>query len=69
MNWINKKPDKDEFGKLLLQTRISKKMIKEWSRDPRVKLPDGSIGSLFDFLEDLDAQDCLHALEKVRSLR
>jgi adenine phosphoribosyltransferase len=34
-------------------------MIKEWTVDPQVVLPDGSKGSMFDSVEDMNAADCL----------
>ena len=34
-------------------------MIKAWSVDPRVPMPGGGTGSLFDALEDLDLKECI----------
>lgn len=68
MNWMKKRPDKDDFGKTLLRSGVSKKLLKKWSLDPRVNLPDGTFGSIFDFLEDMDAPDCLNALKQIKSL-
>merc|ERR1712127_173414 len=69
MNWMNRKLTKDDFGKQLLQKRISKKKLNEWSTDPRVKLPCGETGSLFDYVEDLDASRCADALQELASLK
>lgn len=68
MNWMGKEPQNDDFGKEVLRKRVSKKKLKQWSLDPRVNLPNGSVGSLFDSLEDLDASDCLEALAQIRLL-
>ena len=38
---------------------VSAETIKAWSIDPVVPYEDGSKGSVFDALEDLDAGPCL----------
>jgi hypothetical protein len=58
-NWLNINLEDDDFGKALLEGGIPKSTLEEWSVDPRISLPDGSKGSVFDALEDTDAQDCL----------
>ena len=60
MNWLHITPDNDNFGKKLIANNVSSKTIKEWSVDPQVK---GK--SLFDQLEDLDANECI---EKAKEL-
>ena len=41
--------------------KISVKMPKDWSVDPQVKLDEsGKQGSVFDAVEDLDADACLN---------
>ena len=49
----------DAFGKRLLEAGISEDTIKAWAVDPRVALPGGASGSLFDALEDLDLDECV----------
>ena len=53
-NWLQADVDKDTFGKKLLDKGISRQTIDKWSVDPQVKG-----GSLFDALEDLDADECV----------
>merc|ERR1719174_866175 len=36
--------------------------------DPQVSLPDGSKGSLFDAVEDMDASECLEKLSQLFKL-
>lgn len=57
-NWLGIGIDADPFGKALLDAGLSMDMIKAWSVDPRVKLPDDSHASIFDVLEDLNVQEC-----------
>ena len=57
-NWLGLDIEADPFGKALIDSGIAKDTIKEWSLDPRVNLPDGSQGSIFDALEDLDVDEC-----------
>ncbi len=54
MNWLKIDPKDDAFGAALIKNGVSNTTIKEWSVDPQVK---GQ--SLFDQLEDLDANECL----------
>lgn len=42
--------------------------IEEWCVDPRITLPDGSMGSVFDALEDMDAADCLKKMVVLNDL-
>lgn len=69
MNWLNKKLDKDTFGKALMNSGVSKKTIQEWSVDPQVQLPDNQKGSIFDYLEDLDVDECLQKLVELNTLK
>lgn len=69
-NWVGIPFEDDAFGKALLGAGLTKQTIEKWSVDPRVKLEDGSMGSIFDALEDLDVGDCLAkmaALNKINS--
>ena len=52
--------DRGQLGKTPLAAGIPEETLRLWSVDPRVPLPpDGSEGSLFDALEDLDLDDCV----------
>ena len=68
MNWMKKQAKDDEFGKQVLKNGVSKKYLEAWSKDPRLNTPDGNIGSLFDYLEDMDASLCLKTLKEIRSI-
>jgi len=59
MNWLEAPMADDIFGKRLLAAGIPEATLKAWSVDPRVPMPDGSNGSLFDALEDLDLEQCV----------
>ena len=67
-NWLGASSGTDPFGKALLKSGLSKKTIKEWSVDPRVTLPGGDKGSVFDALEDMDVDDCLAKLVELNGL-
>merc|ERR1711990_770496 len=57
-NWMGIPVFKDRFGRLMLDEDAPMDTIKAWSVDPQVKLGDKQ-GSIFDALEDMDADDCL----------
>lgn len=59
MNWLGVSVEDDSFGKTLLEAGITAETIKAWSVDPQVALGDGTTGSLFDALEDMDTGACL----------
>ena len=59
MNWLQTPIADDTFGAKLLAAGISEETISKWSVDPRVPMPDGGTGSIFDALEDLDLADCI----------
>jgi len=67
-NWLAASISKDSFGKALLEAGLSEETIKAWSVDPRVELPGGEKGSIFDALEDMDADECLKKLVELNSL-
>lgn len=67
-NWLGIKISADRFGKALLDAGLSEETIKEWSVDPRVTLPGGEKGSVFDALEDMDVQECLDTLVELNKL-
>jgi hypothetical protein len=62
MNWLNLEPENDTFGKLLLDSGLTKSTIVEWTKDPRVRTSDSSFGSIFDDLEEMDAPACLERM-------
>ena len=68
MNWLKEPIDKNSFGKLLVASGVSKKMIAKWSVDPQVKISEDKKGSLFDALEDLDSGDCVNKLVELAGL-
>jgi hypothetical protein len=67
-NWLGKTASKDPFGAALMKAGLSAATIKEWSVDPRVTMTDGSKGSIFDALEDLDAGACLAKMVELNGL-
>merc|ERR1719461_1932516 len=58
MNWLEGKASEDKFGKAMIAAGISETTIKTWSKDPQVEV-DGKKASLFDSLEDINADTCL----------
>jgi len=70
MNWLNvEDPAADKFGKKLIEAGVDAATIKAWSVDPVVPYPEGMgkpKGSLFDALEDTDADACI---EKCKALK
>jgi len=58
MNWLQRPLKEDALGKQLLELGIAESTLAAWTVDPRVPMPDGSTGSLFDALEDLDLTAC-----------
>jgi len=69
MNWLGYSIAEDGFGKALLNAGLSEDTIKEWSVDPRVALPSGEKGSVFDALEDMNVDDCLKTLVELNGLK
>jgi len=65
MNWLERPLADDPFGKTLLDAGIAEATLKAWTVDPRVPMPDGKAGSLFDALEDLDLSACV---EKAKAI-
>merc|ERR1712038_1701731 len=68
-NWLGASIAEDKFGKALLNAGLSEETIKEWSVDPRVELPEGGKGSVFDALEDMDVDQCLAKLVELNALK
>ena len=67
MNWLGADCASDAFGAALLTAGVDEATIKAWSVDPQVKLPGGGKGSLFDAVEDMDAEDCLATLMSIKA--
>jgi hypothetical protein len=67
-NWLGASVETDAFGKALIEAGLSKKTIADWSVDPRVNLPGGEKGSVFDALEDMDVDACLAKLVELNKL-
>ena len=69
MNWLGKPLAEDPFGKELLDAGIKEETLKAWTVDPRVPMPDGSSGSLFDALEDLDVDACIAKAVEIAAVK
>jgi len=68
-NWLGFNLAKDKFGQLLLAEKVSMKQLREWTVDPQVTLEEGGKqGSLFDSVEDLDADPCVAKLAVLAKL-
>jgi nucleoside diphosphate kinase len=62
MNWLGLKMEQDAFGQLLLHSGVNEEHIAAWALDPQVTYDshqDSVTGSLYDALEDLDADRCV----------
>lgn len=60
-NWLKMPLEKDDFATALVAAGVSLETIRLWSVDPVVPYGDGAKGSVFDKLEDLDADECVAA--------
>merc|ERR1712066_1081115 len=58
-NWLSVAVEDDQFGAQMLSSGLAISLIKAWSVDPQVTISVGKQGSIFDQLEDLDAEGCL----------
>jgi hypothetical protein len=61
-NWLQQNPQNDSFGRALLDAGISKSRINAWFIDPQIQLTESTTGSVFDALEELDADECLQKM-------
>jgi len=68
MNWMQEELKSNPFGESLLNAGISEETIKAWSVDPQVKYSAEEKGSLFDAVEDMDADKCLAKLKELNEL-
>lgn len=63
VNWVGESLSKDHYGAAMIEAGIPESVIAEWSVDPQVTYGAKSMRikkSLFDSLEDTDADVCLH---------
>jgi len=60
MNWLKVSPENDPFGSRVLAAGISADTVRQWSVDPQV---NGK--SIFDQLEDKDADECISILKQL----
>jgi len=67
VNWRKADAAAEPFGAALLAAGLSAETIKAWSVDPQVKVDGDTMGSLFDAVEDMDAQPCLDKLAALNS--
>ena len=69
VNWLGASVEKDPFGKAMLAKKISKETIDKWSGDCQVSVDGetdpGKTMSVFDTLEDLDADTILEKIGKI----
>jgi len=66
LNWLGAKVEEDAFGKAMLGM-MDAEMIKKWTKDPQVDC-DGVMSSVFDCLEDMDADDCISKIAKIMQI-
>lgn len=62
LNWLGASVASDPFGQKMLEAGVPEATIKDWSVDPQVTYGSPSMpikGSLFDSLEDTDADVCV----------
>lgn len=68
-NWLGKSIEQDDFGKALLAKNLSEETIMKWAGDAQVSVVGetkaGKTMSVFDALEDLDADTILAKVDKI----
>merc|ERR1719329_1775624 len=65
-NWLGKSIETDPFGKMLLDAGIDADWITKGCKDPQVELGGtAGMGSLFDAVEDTDAERCRDSLRLI----
>jgi len=70
LNWLGKQCKQDSYCKSLLRAGIKNETINAWSVDPQVKIDaSGKKGSLFDQLEDMDAQACIDKAKALQAMQ
>jgi hypothetical protein len=56
----------DDFGKALLANdSMTAEKLQKFYKDPQVVLESGEKGSLFDAVEDTNAEDCLKKIHEI----
>ncbi|KAI2493574.1 hypothetical protein MHU86_20967 [Fragilaria crotonensis] len=69
MNWLGVPVEQDPYGKALL-TKVPKETIAKWAEDAQVQVEGetapGKTMSVFDTLEDLDADTILAKVDKIK---
>jgi len=58
MNWLGVSLDGDAFGAAVLAAGVDDATLTRWTKDPVVQYDAAARGSLFDALEDTDADAC-----------
>mmetsp|Transcript_32288 Transcript_32288/g.39651 ORF Transcript_32288/g.39651 Transcript_32288/m.39651 type:complete len:384 (+) Transcript_32288:56-1207(+) len=70
VNWLGGDIESDGYGKGLLAANVSKDVIQKWSEDCQVSVEGetepGKTMSVFDTLEDLDADTILEKVKKIQ---
>lgn len=70
VNWLGADFVSDDFGKGMIAANVSKDVIEKWSGDCQVSVQgetdEGKTMSVFDTLEDLDADTILGKLKKIQ---
>jgi len=70
VNWLGAEITSDDYGKGLMASSVSKDVIEKWSGDCQVSVEgetaDGKTMSVFDSLEDLDADTILEKVKKIQ---
>eukprot|EP00928_Gymnodinium_smaydae_P059429 TRINITY_DN4275_c0_g1_i3.p1 TRINITY_DN4275_c0_g1~~TRINITY_DN4275_c0_g1_i3.p1 ORF type:complete len:464 (-),score=141.51 TRINITY_DN4275_c0_g1_i3:222-1613(-) len=70
LNWLEVQCKADKYCKAMLNAGISEDTIKKWSVDPQVKIEaSGKKGSLFDALEDMDADACIEKAKQLQAMQ
>merc|ERR1711920_1025634 len=69
MNWLETPCRKDAYCKALLRAGVEEATINAWAVDPQVNIGGGKKGSLFDALEDMDAQACIDKATALQKLQ
>jgi len=70
MNWLGYRCSGDSYCNALMRAGVKEATIKAWSVDPQVKIdPAGKKGSLFDALEDMDAQACMDKVKQLQAMQ
>ncbi len=66
INWTGESLNTDTFAKAMVYAGIPEDLLKKWLVDAQVVLSDGKKTSIFDYLEDADAAECLNKLSEVK---